>query len=339
MKRATLTIIPENLDLKTTNSSHSPLLNNIDNLNVIYDNDTTLTIEMASSTPPSLSPDVGAPNEVANQSTGCGKWRSQGSFVNFESGDDIQEVSDQFATCLLAGNKSAHIQQLLGRLNFWQPIKNRGLLHLIARIQYNTTAHERKRRESFQTIVEHRPHTNETTTTSSPTGGQLRHQIWLLDLGEEDCNSVDGSQLAGLNAINNLLGEMVSTTTRETHPNGGEHSKHLLTVDIDAELIVNRFNLTGAANPIVEKCLVLTGAGNEKQAGGEPTRHSIGSCRVTLSDRMPSVSELDHLPSVSVVQPIREDLLSSSSFVNTRSRLTTTTANNRSANERPQVSS
>lgn len=272
----------------------------IDNLNVIYDNDTTI-VELAT-----------APHAKQRPSTSGGAG-TPNSFVHSESADQVQETSDQFATCLLEPSLAAGSQfhGLVGRLNFWQPIQNRGVTHLVARLRYSIRspaepdqsqassakaagpgAPARRRRESFQAPIERAPGDADAHQQQpvEAVGSKLRHCVWLVEraAGLAGCATADGHahQTDG-----KLVAELVSTATVS-----GDRSQ---VVDVDAELIVAHFNLTGT-NSLAGKCLHLSLAD-----GLQP----IGVCEVTLSDDLPPATGLDHYPSVSVVQPVREDLL------------------------------
>lgn len=92
-----------------------------------------------------------------------------------------------------------------------------------------------------------------------------------------------------------IIFEGAKSPLAELSATGGGSSSGL--VDIDAELVVSRFNLT-EPNGIANKFLEL------ELPGGAV----IGRCKVIITDKL-LPTELDGLPSVSEVQPTREDLL------------------------------
>lgn len=220
-----------------------------------------------------------------------------GDFVNCDRGEDAEH--ENYATCLFAPfGKTATLQSTsnntryiiggqTGRFNFWQPINNQGVLHLLVRIRYqldikesstefNATAiHQINKRESFRAPIERAPNGNDSSQHSSRTSTLLKHQVWLVDSCDSD-----------VPATGRLLTHLSPTG------NGGGGI-----VDVDAEIAVSQFNLTGT-NAITNKYLLLN----------LPDGIPVGCCSVSQTDNLPA-SELDNLPSVSVVQPQREDLL------------------------------
>lgn len=268
----------------------------LDNLNVIYDNDTE-HIELSQ-----------APASPADGAGAGGKAAPNGSFVHGEHGDEAPEQQDNYATCPLDFSAAnAPLSSSVGRMNFWQPIKNRGALHLLARLRYeptlvvvsaNQTGSEgrqsRLRRESFQTLIERVAPSSGGLQNESATGKARPHRVhrlWLLD----DCGSAQTRR--------SLFAELKS------------HELPNATVDLDAELVLAKYNLT-EPNSIIGKCLQLEAAssdGDVAAAESASERNILASCTVLASDNLPPVSELEHVASVSQLQPVREELLFGSS--------------------------
>lgn len=269
----------------------------IDNLNVIYDNDTNLVESPQSSSSSSLG------------ATNTGKPRSSitmGDFVNCDRPEEMER--ENYATCKLepiqTENKTSEspqeIEALLGRINFWQPINSRGILHMLVRVRYQqqqqTISSQPGRlitkRESFRLPIE-LPPTNSSSLIGSATNsrGNRKH---IIRLSADDCSTIsDKKMMANLSDQNQIIvGEPSATTTGSLM---GQIEKNL--VDLDAELSVAQFNLTGL-NELVKKYLVLT----------LPSGKPIGCCQVIETEQLVS-SELDNLPSIQVVQPTRDELL------------------------------
>lgn len=266
---------------------------------------------------------------------------STNSFVHREHADETQEQQDNYATCLLmetlseADHPPVNITKLAGRLNFWQPIENRGVAHMIARLRYSYDSEPRgtplsdssrqllrRKRESFQTLIERAPPSmkdqSETPTMTRPAamGNQLVHQVWLHD--DDDCT--------GAIRVNGEPGKEQRKMVAELKAfvvNG--------TIDMDSELIVGHLNLTHT-NSILDKCLRmnLLLANDENQ-----TREiQVGHCKIVQSDSLPPVGELEQVASVaSNIQPLREDLLVSGSSLSpaTATQITKTAPSNRKA--------
>lgn len=311
----------------------------LDNSNVIYDNDT----EPAGQSSLSPAEESGASDkrvaakidgEHRQLSVGFNgnvtqgeKWQqaasaNSASFVNSERADEEpQEPQDNYATCLLEptnvdSDSTPGGHNLTGRLNFWQPVQNRGVMHLVARLRYEVNLTNvansrsgRERRESFQTLIERAPPSHmelgSSAASSSPVAeldqlkhsmaarNQVVHQIWL-----NECHLLANSTASETNG--RLLAELKAFVTNGSH-----------LVDIDSEATVGHFNLTDT-NSIVDKCLHLT-----QLVPGESTgaHISLAHCRVAQSERLPPVNELDQPASVqspaSNIQPVREELLNS----------------------------
>lgn len=300
IRRAATVVSEGNLD--ADNKDTSPLIDStMDILNVIYDNDTAIVglaydepgaNSSKSQLPPAVHANATDPHSKRKQSNNI-----QSSFINFDDvdcADESNKNSDNFATCQLeqvsANHRSAANSNKIGRLNFWQPKENRGATHLIARFRYHSnqtraasdagTTLARKRRESFTVpIGREMPPTIEASQMRF-----LRHKIWLSS--SADCSPASS---------NTLMWELKV-------PSASNESAQL--VDVDAESIVGKnFHLVGDKS-IVDKCIVLT-----VSSAGDAAELPVASCKVVSANSMPLTDELDHLPSVSVVQPIREDLL------------------------------
>lgn len=318
----------------------------LDNLNVIYDNDT----EHIDLSPPQQQQQqeqlLVAGNERGQRGSNGSVKQAKSSFVHGEHFDDIQEQQDAYATCLLEPIKrnsadDVVVTNLTGRLNFWQPIQNRGVLHLIARFRYVSTATPRgagepgdlatargarEKRESFQTPIEHRPPILtelDRQKHDMVVQKQRHHQIWLLkecpdSLTSNDINS-DNSNGTVASAQAESQARQVQSGTLLAEVKSKESQG---TIDIDAESVVGKFNLTDT-NSIMNKCLELSFGTSELPRDESSTKGSsalspdgpktLGFCKIVQSKNLPPVGELEHLPSVSEVQPIREDLLFASS--------------------------
>lgn len=282
--------VDERQQTRTGNESN---LVSTDNSNVIYDNDTTLNVH----TTPATNSFVDSANV-------------------YDAIDELQ-TKDQFATCSLEQQRPTSVEDLVGRLDFWQPIENRGILHLVARIVYslptaNSQAHNetRRKRESFQILIERRAPSdldgdfqfeNTKSQREEKQPIQLRHELFLADDCEPNNRRAGDNQTA---ASGGLFGEIKST---KISASGARR-----TVDIDAELVVGQFNLTGT-NGIENKCLQL------KLLHEDRGTELIGKCQVKVGATAPQQMEnqnnnnaetkLDFASSVSVVQPVREELL------------------------------
>lgn len=344
----------------------------IDNLNVIYDNDTTLSdliAQQRTQSQPSK-PATSAASEPTSSTNEPILSGPKSLFVNRERNEDsLMNERENFATCKLEppllvytngtvqncrnGNGTEQFgTNLVGRLNFWQPIYNRGILHLLARVRYtrvrpepassNETvtapnespvaemkSAERNKRESFRIPIERaRPfngsqpmnddwHAISAASTSNlpqrDIGKQTspRHQIWLVT-PDSSCGCGASSKSAP-----QLVAELRRSEQTDVSVSGAG------VVDIDAEIALGRFSLapstssTDNANNLIGKYLSLT-FGDE----------TVACCQVTQSDTLPPVKDIGHLPSVSVVQPIREDLLFASAATVSTTQSSTGANNN-----------
>jgi len=291
-----------------------------DNLNVIYDNDTAITgsayekstgDSSKGQTPP-MSENNGTfelnlRNKHANNNV-------QSGFINMDQTepDETNKNQDNFATCLLASIRDG---KAIGRLNFWQPKENRGAAHLIARFRYPKGEYltrtndklERKRRESFSVPIEGETPQNMMDNCNQVTMHLLKHKIWLRHpLNDTDCSST-------IEPIRNNNSTILMSELKV--PSSKHDSDEL--VDLDAETIIGKsFHLAGDES-FVGRCIALTVSMNSSNKSDESENDKnseanifLATCKVTSSSTMPSNDhELDHSPSVSVVQPIREDLL------------------------------
>lgn len=246
----------------------------IDNLNVIYDNDTTIVELHQSKQQPNEDP------QLTPSITGKQRIMTNTKIADFVISDRAEEQErENFATCLL---ESQSRRQQIGRLNFWQPVNNGGILHLNVHVRYRRDLsglswHALNKRESFRTPIE-QPPANGLLAEAKP---NLRHQIWLV---ESCARAEDG-----------LKRRLVS----EVRPTGDANGEF---VDVDAELVVAKFNLTGP-NELANKHLTFN------LPNGKP----ISCCKVAITDSPQQAGEFENLPAVSVVQPIRESLLPSKS--------------------------
>lgn len=267
----------------------------IDNINVIYDNDTTV-VEL---------PTNDNYEGLNSNTVSFGKHKSSSKMMNdFINSDRTEEVErENYATCLFEplGN-SKQVSSQVGRLNFWQPINNRGALHVLVRFRYiehnlnganlSEPAHSVKRRESFRAPVEQIPDGINNSLQINNSIKKKKHQIWLTN----ECKTIHHDR--------QLLIE-VNPTVESSQPNN--ESK---VIDFDAELTIAHVNLSGA-NSIINKHLIieLPDHLNNKQVGRE-----FACCKVKQVETFP-ITELDNLASISVVQPIREDLLITTSTI------------------------
>lgn len=284
-----------NLLFEPTNNNNN---NNIDNLNVIYDNDTSLAEQAPNKqlaqqatgvllTPEFIGSDAKA--EISKQLPA----KPLNQFVNRDRNEEFEQ--ENYATCLFESNLT-NGTSLVGRINFWQAINNRGVLHLLARLRYelktntlisgnSSMKHAVNKRESFRTLVEKTPSDGADELAAGRQPIKPKHQLWLIESNLECQSERAALQLSK----RRLLAELSSAFSTM--------SQKLNTVDIDAELAIGQFNLTGS-NDLINRWLVFS----------LPDGSPIGCCRVTQSSIMPA-SELDSLPSVNVVQPIKESLL------------------------------
>jgi hypothetical protein len=354
----------------------------LDNSNVIYDNDgdsINLTQSSVSATtsggqsngsnvsagPSLLKSLVMAASHNSTPTTTTTRPPAQSmstsSFVHREHADETEEQQDNYATCLLIAandgsnqaNAGGGVAKLAGRLNFWQPIQNRGVTHMIARLRYeyhsssinsqsadetnntniatdgSSSTHDKQRsrqkRESFQALIE-RPPPVMSMAKPAPTAHTLIHQIRLYD---HDCSSLP--PLTTNNSASKA-GKLVAELKADL-VNG--------TVDMDSELIVGHLNLA-EPNPIINKCLrvILTKANgrsdpidrvrvSQQEANDEL---DVGHCKIVRSNILPPVSELEQSPNVaSNIQALREDLLVSGSSSTSASTITKTAPSNRKA--------
>lgn len=304
-----------------------------DNLNVIYDNDTTLAelpsskasdLIASSSQKPSQSNqhhhqhlNQDQQQETASSGKGVNKLSD---FVNSDQPEETEK--ENFATCLLEEFSGQQIaQNLIGRLNFWQPVNNRGVLHLLVRIRYmrindSQRANSRKRRESFRTPVERAPMNSSSTLLIHPEfSAKFRHQIWLVDNCKSNSLVLNKTNHTNLLAEASIYSDALSSPNRINNTNNNINNTADI-FDLDSELIVAKFNLTGT-NGLVGRHLNFV----------VPSGEQVACCQVTNSDILPA-SELDNLPSISVVQPTPEHLLPEK-FRDSNSSSSTNTGTNR----------
>lgn len=314
---------------------------------------------------------------AANKATaGSSSQSSTSSFVHREHADESQEQQDNYATCLLtvptepssAAATQVNISKLAGRLNFWQPIQNRGVAHMIARLRYEYNSNNsskdittstkldssqqlrRRRRESFQSLIERAPPAmkdqNETTMSRPSMGNQLVHQVWLHD---DDCTNAVA--IANVNKGETQVKRKLLAELKAIVVNG--------TIDMDSELIIGHLNLA-ETNSILNKCLRIslllidnsaltpreqnkdldttTNTSNsqqqqpQRQPLSQPNELLVGYCKIVQSDSLPPVSELEQSPSVaSNIQPLREDLLVSGSSLSSSSSSSSASTINKTA--------
>lgn len=298
----TTTTIKTNNEIAMSNN-YTTILSNynnnsaaIDNINVIYDNDTTVLELQTNDNYDGL-------NSNANLFS---KHKSPSKMNDFINSDRTEEVErENYATCLFEPlGDSRRVGSQMGRLNFWQPINNRGALHVLVRFRYteytmNETnsrepVHSIKRRESFRAPIERVPDGINSGPQMNNSIEKKKHQIWLAN----ECKTIhqhDGQ----------LLIE-VSPTIESSQPDNGSK-----VIDFDAELTIAHFNLSGA-NSIMNKHLIIELPNhhlNSKQVGRE-----FACCQVKQVDTFP-ITELDNLASISVIQPVREDLLITTSTI------------------------
>lgn len=283
-------------DEQTTLSNNYTILNNnynnsaaIDNINVIYDNDTTIL---------ELSPNDNYGGLSLNSLIFGKQHKSPSKIGEFINSDRTEEVErENYATCLIEpfGNIK-HINSQAGQLNFWQAINDRGPLHILVRIRHkeyensklNTTndlrhpVHPIEKRESFRAPVEHIP-------TGITDGSRLNRKIYQIWMANE-CKTVRNDR--------QLLVEV--SPTFETPQQTDGHK----VVDFDAELTINHFNLTGK-NSILNKHLIIE---LPDQLNRREIAREFACCKVNQVNSFP-VNELDNFASISIVQPVREDLL------------------------------
>lgn len=267
----------------------------LDNSNVIYDNDTTLVLDLLQTQQPiklqqqhthqQPAPIIKSNGNYLNDSRRSSKGLND--FINSDRNEEL-ESKENYATCLLEAMEKSNVSvsDLIGRLNFWQPINNGGVMHLLVRVRYHQLkGHQQQqqrqsksiaKRESFRIPIE-KPMDSDLNNSRSVKISENRyekHLIWLVD----NCSSGERKLLAEVSSTNTTANSLV---------------------DLDAELIVSQFNLTGNHNQISEKHLLFN----------LPNGQSIGCCKVNLIETLP-VNELDMITSsVSVVQPTNEDLL------------------------------
>lgn len=211
-------------------------------------------------------------------------------FVNFDrvEAENGGYEKENYASCLVekSPNDSEQINDQWGRLNFWQPINNRGVLHMVAHYTYKFAEQQQqqlrqvkqlRRRESFRAPIERLP----TAADSSPTTSSLdqlirsnhlnRDQIWLVN----SCDPNDFTAAADDKTIDDSSGSqrLVAELTRQlVEP---------AMVEVDSELIVGQFNLTGL-NEITNKHLLVV----RRQDKGRAAR--IACCKVSQTDTMPA---------------------------------------------------
>ena len=217
---------------------------------------------------------------------------NQSSFIHSDSMDQEHEstlsgAQDNLATCHLSGLNSSN--SILGRLNFWQPKEARGVTHLLARFRYARAQAPaaRARRESFTLPIEREPPAGGDPQAASalepnlakaaPSARQIRHQVWLIGAAN---SSQLGQPLASLKVANSM------------------EAQHLVDVDVETTL-GKEFHLSGDKSIIGRQLRVTLSPNNASEL-------HLASCTiVAVQQRLPA-DELDHLPSVSVVQPTRE---------------------------------
>lgn len=309
---------------------------NLDNQNVIYDNDTTIELIVqpinliaqnneqtsqqqqptpsASSTtsvlmmkPPQTIHDVLDPtSQFSASSTNANgnKFKGSDGFINTDHNDEIEK--ENYGYCKL--NKvgaSAGIQHqadslFFGRLNFWQPIHNGGIMHLVAKIRYTkqttsieqpqaSSLHNITKRESFRAPIE-RPPAEGISPEQEASRQKNKHQIWIVPSCQVDSNN-DWPRKHLVAELNPPL------SGPEFAPIDNNSTSFSNIVNIDAELMVPRYNLT-ETNEIANKYLMIE----------MPNGNALACCQVNLTAQAPSPSELETWTSgVSIVQPIRDD--------------------------------
>lgn len=260
-----------------------------ENLNVIFDGETTNVelnpIQSTSSNESSM------PTSVTLEAQTNGESRKTAINDGFINGDHIDEIErENHATCrmVLIQNITDEREQanFFGRLNFWQPVNNSGVMHLVARIQYSQSLtsnhnHTISKRESFRAPVE-RPPAEGIPADKAISRLLNKHQIWLV----QSCNSYK--------KLDSLLAEL--TPTPQVTPNATTSDK---LVNFDVELVVAHYNLT-ESNELADRYLIFQ----------LPNGKTLACCQVNLTEN-PPINELDGWSSVSMVQPVREDLLPS----------------------------
>lgn len=270
----------------------------LDNLNVIFDNDTSIVEVSHSSSPLSLSPTTAININSSNRHSSDNEPRLKGSvrdgFINGEHSEEADRES--YATCRLIPdqNDSELEKTFYGRLNFWQPVNNGGVLHLVARILYKSVNHTTDynhtiiKRESFRTPIE-RPPVEGISADREAIRLRNRHQIKLVQRCQ-DIASQDGELFAELITAspNVFSGNKMDVDNRK------EEDRNIV---FDSEMIVPRFNLTDI-NGIEGRYLSLV----------SPKNKTIACCRVETTNN-PATNESENWSSVSVVQPIKVDFL------------------------------
>lgn len=284
----------------------------IDNINVIYDNDTTV-LELP------LDDNYGGLS--SGNSLSFGKHKSSSKMGDFVNSDRTEEVErENYATCLIEPfGDVKQVGSQVGQLNFWQAINNRGALHILARFRYtehgvnkdNTATndsrqpvfHSIEKRESFRAPVEHIPIG---INNSVGINNYLKRSIYRIWMANE-CKAV----------VNNERSLFIELSPSIELPQQNDEIK---IVDFDAELTIGRFNLSGP-NSILNKHLVFE---LPDQFNKQEMARKFACCKIKQVDSFP-VNELDNLASVSVVQPVREDLLKATELSATSTTATTTT--------------
>lgn len=209
-----------------------------------------------------------------------------GDFVNFDrvEAENGGYERENYATCLVEGSPSdgQQIQDQAGRLNFWQPINNRGVMHLVAHYTYKLApAKQLRRRESFRAPIERAPSDSPTALDKLIRSNHLeRDQIWLVNSCDANFTPPSSSSVAAAAASSSPSPDQVSAgqllaelTRQQVDP---------ATVEVDSELVVGQFNLTGL-NEIANKHLLLFRRRDERLA----TR--IACCKVIQTDTMPAI--------------------------------------------------
>lgn len=285
----------------------------MDNLNIIFDNDTSILeleqldgrqlklssgLSSTNKTSSSSSPSNDGPNEYNSSSDD--KHNAKDAFVNSDQNDELER--ENYASCRMDLVKDIRYDSgeskssgFYGRLNFWQPVNNSGVMHLVARINYNRdsiskqqVSHNITKRESFRTPIE-RPPAEGISADREALRLRNKHQIWVVDSCEN------------YKQRSNLLAELIPTDPMSynyqfANSNGNNNNNNNL-VNIDAEIIVSQFNLTDT-NQISSRYLTLE----------LPDNLIIACCQV-INTNNPATNEFDSWTSVSMVQPVREDIL------------------------------
>lgn len=251
------------------------------NINVIYDGDSEDNTNCGGRNKNEDEPTRdggGSTNETRQADATKTPGDKMSEFVNFdrveaENGGYEQE---NYASCLV--ERSQHDSPLIsdqaGRLNFWQPINNRGALHLVAHYTYRLAPAKLTRRESFRTPIERAPSDNATALDKLIRSSQLeRDQVWLVASCEDDLTATMMAQEDATATLHSKSAALLAELTRQ--------QVDPATAEVDSEVVVRQFNLTGL-NEITNKYLLLLKRHDERRA----TR--IACCKVTKTNTMPA---------------------------------------------------